>query len=115
MNKKSARLRRAKKTRLNIDVNGKPRVTITRSNKHIHAQIIEKNADGSKVLAYASSVEIKEEKKTKTDIATEVGVKLAQRAKDAGVKAVAFDRSGYKYHGRVRALAEAAREGGMDF
>lgn len=121
MNKqRSSRLRRAYRTREHIKrlgiETGIARMTINRSGRHIYAQIIA--PEGGKVLAYASSLEksIKDAIKaeaTKTDLAKLVGKFIAQRAKEAGVEAVASDRSGYKYHGRVAALVESAREHGL--
>ena len=117
MDKKTARLRRAKKTRSKIQRLGKNRLTITRSPRHIYAQIFD--AGGGAVLASASTLD----KELRADVgnggnvdaAAKVGAKLAERAKAAGVSDVAFDRSGYKYHGRVKALADAARENGLEF
>ena len=96
---------------------GRPRLTVFRSGRHIYAQLID---DGSqKTIASASSMEAaKGESKVKTwnlAAAAEVGKLIAQRAKEKGVKQVAFDRGGYLYHGRVKALAEAARAGGLEF
>lgn len=92
-----------------------PRLTVYRSPRHIYAQIIA--ADGGTVQAAASTVEkdMRGDAKGNVDGATQVGKLIAERAKAAGIEKVAFDRSGYKYHGRVRALAEAAREGGLEF
>jgi large subunit ribosomal protein L18 len=89
----------------------RPRLTVYRSNLHIYAQII--NDVEGKTLAAASSVEL--DKGSNKDAATQVGKSLAEKAKAAGVQAVAFDRNGYKYHGRLKALADAAREGGLKF
>lgn len=117
MEKKTSRLRRAKRTRMQIRVLGVPRLCIHRTPRHIYAQLI--GADGSKVLTCASTLD-KElaQKGFKTgnvEAATKVGQLIAKRAQDAGVKKIAFDRSGFKYHGRVKALAEAARLGGLEF
>ena len=117
MKKKEARLKRAKRIRARIDLQGANRLCIFRSPRHIYAQII---APGSEaVLASASTVEkdLKSEVKNGGNIAAAalVGKAIAERAKKAGIDKVAFDRSGYKYHGRVKALAEAARENGMEF
>jgi large subunit ribosomal protein L18 len=96
---------------------GRPRLSVFRSSKHIYAQIID-DAKGE-TLAAASSLEKEVRGDAKTganvDAAKAVGVRVAQRAKEKGVKQVVFDRGGYLYHGRVKALAEAAREGGLEF
>ncbi len=96
---------------------GRPRLSVFRSGKHIYAQLIDDL--GGKTLAAASSLEKTMSEKLKTgadtDAAAEVGRLIASRAKDAGVDAVIFDRGGYRYHGRVKALAEAARETGLNF
>ena len=86
-----------------------------RSSQHIYAQVI--SADGAKVLASASTLdkELRDGATGNIDAATKVGKLVAERAKAAGVSKVAFDRSGFKYHGRVKALADAAREGGLEF
>ena len=115
--KKAARLRRARKTRASIRRLGKPRLTVFRSGRHIYAQVIS-SQDGH-VLAAASTLQ----KDIKADLdstsnkeaAAAVGKAVAARAVEAGVKDVAFDRSGYRYHGRVKELADAAREGGLNF
>jgi len=117
MEKKIARLRRAKTTRSHIRVLGVPRLSVLRSGQHIYAQLF--TADGAKVLAAASTLEagVKEGLKgTKNlEAAAKVGRAIAEKAKAAGVEKVAFDRSGYRYHGRIKALADAAREGGLQF
>lgn len=118
MNKKAARLRRAAKTRVRIRKQRKVRLCVLRSSQHITAQVI--SADGGRVIASASTVEkaLKEKCENKTGniaAATIIGATVAERAKAAGVEKVAFDRSGFVYHGRVKALADAAREGGLDF
>ncbi len=113
--KKVSRLRRAKKNRIQMRTLGKNRLVVTRSSQHIYAQVI--SSEGGKVLASAATVE-KDLRGTATSnvgAAGVVGKLIAERAKQAGVEEVAFDRSGYKYHGRVKALAEAAREGGLKF
>lgn len=114
--KQESRLRRSRKTRQHIkklDVN---RLSVFRSSQHIYAQLI--GAKG-KVLATASTVEptVKKSLKTSSNVkaAEVVGKLIAERAVAAGVKTVAFDRSGYKYHGRVKALADAARAAGLEF
>mgnify|MGYP000072377421 CR=1 FL=1 len=114
-NKKQARLRRARKTRAKIAELKAVRLCVNRTNCHIYAQVI--SADGGKVLASASTLdkELRDGATGNIDAATKVGQLVAARAKAAGVSQVAFDRSGFKYHGRVKALADAAREGGLEF
>lgn len=113
--KKSARLRRAKKTRAHIRHLGVNRLTVNRTPRHIYAQII--SATGGQVLAQASTLDSSLRSATTGNVeaATAVGKLIAERAKQAGVTKVAFDRSGFKYHGRVKALAESARENGLEF
>ncbi len=115
--KKAARLRRAKKSRAQIRRLGKPRLTVHRSQQHIYAQVI--SAEDGHVLASASTVQssVREGLKSTSnkEAAAAVGKAVAERAVEAGVKEVAFDRSGFRYHGRVKVLAEAAREGGLEF
>ncbi|MBS0571488.1 MAG: 50S ribosomal protein L18 [Proteobacteria bacterium] len=115
--KNIARLRRAKSTRAHIRKLGVPRLTVHRTDQHIYAQVI--SAEGDKVLAAASTVQkdlAKGLKGTKNKTAAAiVGKAIAQKAKAAGVDAVAFDRSGFRYHGRIAALADAAREAGLKF
>ena len=117
MNKKIARLRRARKTRARIADLKMVRLCVFRTNSHIYAQII--SAEGNKVLASASTVEAEVRGSLKsggnTEAAAVVGKRIAERAKTIGVEKVAFDRSGFQYHGRVKALAEAARENGLSF
>jgi large subunit ribosomal protein L18 len=117
MDKKKARLIRASKTRQIIKTNGISRLTIHRTPRHIYAQIF--TCDGSKVLACASTLqsEIKRElvNTGNTAAAKLVGSAIAKKALDQGIDKVAFDRSGFKYHGRVQALADAAREAGLSF
>ena len=117
MNKKIARLRRARKTRARIADLKMVRLCVFRTNSHIYAQII--SAEGDKVLASASTVEAEVRGSLKsgdnTEAAAVVGKRIAERAKTIGVEKVAFDRSGFQYHGRVKALAEAARENGLSF
>ncbi|MEM1099366.1 MAG: 50S ribosomal protein L18 [Planctomycetota bacterium] len=91
----------------------KPRLTVFRSSKHVYAQVIDDLS--GKTLASASSVAAKLGKGYDTNAAAAVGKDLAEKAKAAGVETVAFDRNGFKYHGRVKALADAAREGGLKF
>ena len=113
--KKGARLRRAKRARSKISKLRMNRLCVFRSPRHIYAQVI--SPEGDKVLASASTVE-KENRTGATgnvDAAGKVGKMIAERAKAIGVESVAFDRSGYAYHGRVKALADAAREGGLQF
>jgi len=94
---------------------GAVRLTVTRTPQHIYAQLIA--PAGNEVLASASTLEksLRGDSTGNVDAATKVGSLIAERAKKAGVVKVAFDRSGYKYHGRVKALADAAREGGLEF
>lgn len=117
LNKKHARLRRARNTRAKIAGLKPLRLTVHRSNFHIYAQVIDVGA--SKVLASASTLEAEVRKglsgSGNAKAAALVGKRIADKAKSLGIKTVAFDRSGYKYHGRVKALAEAAREGGLKF
>lgn len=120
MNKHTARKRRAVKTRevIRRARSARPRLVVFRSNTHIYSQIIIPGEAGDKVLVSASTVDkdLKASLKgDKTEQAAAVGKLLATRAKKQKLKAVAFDRAGYKYHGRVKALAEAAREAGLEF
>ena len=113
--KKAARLRRAKRARAKISELRMNRLCVFRSPKHIYAQII--SPTGNEVLVSASTVE-KNSKSGATgniDAAGKIGKLIADRAKKVGIERVAFDRSGYAYHGRVKALAEAARESGLEF
>lgn len=113
--KKQTRVRRAQATRARIRDNGAIRLTVHRTPRHIYAQVI--SACGGQVLASASTVEkdLREGKTGNKDAAAVVGKLVAERAVAAGVKTVAFDRAGFKYHGRIKALADAAREGGLEF
>jgi large subunit ribosomal protein L18 len=115
--KNLARLRRARQTRLKIKEVGAVRLTVHRTNAHIYAQIT--SPEGSKVIASASSVEKEVRSQVKNGgnkkAAEAVGKRIAAKAKDKGIEAVAFDRGGYRYHGRVKALADAARAGGLKF
>ncbi|GAB2181357.1 50S ribosomal protein L18 [Denitratisoma sp. agr-D3] len=117
MDKKQARLRRARKTRAKIAELKVVRLAVHRTNSHIYAQIF--SGCGTKVLAAASTVEADVRGKVanggNVEAAKLVGQLIASRAKAAGLESVAFDRSGFHYHGRVKALAEAAREGGLKF
>lgn len=117
MDKRAARIRRATKARTHIRRLGKPRLTVHRSGRHIYAQVID--AGGGKVLACASTLQ-KDVRSglsstSNKDAAIAVGKAVAEKAVAAGVKSVAFDRSGFKYHGRVKELADAARKGGLQF
>ncbi len=118
MDKKASRLRRAQRARAKIRELGVPRLTVHRTPRHIYAQVIAPN--GAEVVAAASTVD----KAVVSDIegstgnasaAAVVGKAIAERAKAKGVERVAFDRSGFRYHGRVKALADAAREAGLEF
>jgi large subunit ribosomal protein L18 len=117
VDKNVSRLRRARQTRLKIREVGAVRLTVHRSNSHIYAQIT--SSVGDKVLASASSAE----KEVRTQLknggnrkaAEVVGTRIAEKARQAGIETVAFDRAGYRYHGRIKALAEAARAGGLKF
>ncbi len=112
--KRIARLRRAKRTRLKIRELGADRLTVHRTSQHMYAQVIS-GKDGT-VLASASTNEKDYEGPTgNKEGAANVGKLIAERAKQKGVTSVAFDRSGFKYHGRVKALADAARENGLEF
>jgi len=117
MNKNIARLRRAKTTRSHIRNLGVPRLSVLRTGQHLYAQVF--TADGSKVLAAASTTQsdvmdgLKNGKNA--DAAMKVGRMIAEKAIAAGIGKVGFDRSGYRYHGRIKALADAAREGGLQF
>jgi len=120
LNKKDQRVRRSRQTRARIALQGQVRLTVFRSNLHVYAQVIA--GDGSKVLASAST----QEKEVREQLGTAgkggnvaaaqlIGKRIAEKAKAAGVEKVAFDRSGFAYHGRIKALAEAAREAGLQF
>jgi large subunit ribosomal protein L18 len=117
MNKKEARVRRARKTRLRIAEQRATRLVVGRSNCHIYAQIVAPTGD--KVLASASTLEADVRKDVPNGgnkaAAAVVGKRIAEKAKAIGIESVAFDRSGFRYHGRVQALAEAAREAGLKF
>jgi large subunit ribosomal protein L18 len=118
LTKKEQRLRRARQTRLRISGQGVARLAVHRSNLHIYASVL--SGDGTQVLASASTAE----KEVRDQLAgnggnvaaaTLVGKRIAEKAKAAGIDTVAFDRSGFQFHGRVKALAEAAREAGLQF
>lgn len=115
--KKTNRMRRARRTRMKIRELGVQRLCVYRTPRHIYAQIID--AAGARVLVSASTLDrdVRADLKNGGNVsaAQVVGKRLAERAIAAGIKQVAFDRSGYRYHGRVRALADAAREGGLQF
>jgi large subunit ribosomal protein L18 len=117
MLKKIARLRRAKSTRSHIRQLGVPRLSVLRTGQHLYAQLF--SSDGSTVLAAASTTQsdVREGLKNgkNADAAVKVGRAIAEKALAAGYEKVAFDRSGYRYHGRIKALADAAREGGLKF
>ena len=117
LQKKQSRLRRSKRARAKIRELGATRLSVHRTPRHIYAQVIA--PDGATVLASASTVQkavAKEAGSTgNVAAASVVGRIIAERAKDAGVETVAFDRSGFRYHGRVKALADAAREAGLKF
>ncbi|KXI31027.1 50S ribosomal protein L18 [Paraglaciecola hydrolytica] len=117
MDKKTARLRRATRARKKISELAAHRLVINRTPRHIYAQLIAPS--GSEVLAAASTVEATLRSSVKyagnVEAAIAVGKAIAERAIEKGIKKVAFDRSGYKYHGRVKALADAAREAGLQF
>ena len=112
--KNNSRLRRAKKTRANIRNQEVPRLSVFRSSKHFYAQILD--SLGSKVIVSASTLE-KDLKISSNNLdgASEVGKVVAERAMKNGIKKVVFDRSGYKYHGRIKALADSARKSGLEF
>ena len=120
LTKKEQRLRRARQTRIRIAQQGVARLTVNRTNLHIYAAVI--SEDGSKVLASASTAQADVRKELggsgkggNTAAAAAIGKLIAEKAKAAGVEKVAFDRSGFAYHGRVKALADAAREAGLQF
>ncbi|MDJ0656178.1 MAG: 50S ribosomal protein L18 [Xanthomonadales bacterium] len=117
MDKKTSRMRRARKTRAKIRQLGVPRLSVHRSGRHLYAQVIDP-VDG-KVLAAASTLQASVRSGLtglkNIEAAQKVGTVIAEKAKEAGLESVAFDRSGYKYHGRIKALADAAREAGLKF
>lgn len=119
MNKRTSRIRRGLKTKALIRLSGRLKLVVSRSSANIYAQIVKQNENGDKVLASSSTLD-KELKsslagKSKVDQANMVGKLLGERAVKLGISEVAFDRSGYKYHGRIKALAEGARETGLNF
>jgi large subunit ribosomal protein L18 len=124
LNKNDQRLRRSKQTRVRIALQRVARLTVHRSNLHIYANVI--SDDGTRILASASTAEAEMRKGLKGDsksagkggnvaAAAAVGKRIAEKAKAAGIEKVAFDRAGFRYHGRVKALADAAREAGLQF
>lgn len=118
LNKHANRLRRARRTRMQIRELGKTRLTVHRTPRHIYAQIVRVDENGmDRIVSSASTLDasLRGGATGNVEAAAKVGALIAERAKAQGIEDVAFDRSGYKYHGRVRALAEAAREGGLKF
>lgn len=115
IDKKQSRLRRARRARAKIRELGATRLTVHRTPRHIYAQVI--SADGGNVVASASTLDktLRDGNTGNAEAAKAVGALIAERAKAAGVTQVAFDRSGFRYHGRVKALADAAREAGLEF
>ncbi|CUX96813.1 50S ribosomal protein L18 [Candidatus Doolittlea endobia] len=117
MDKKTARIRRATRTRRKLQALGAIRLVLHRTPRHIYAQVIAPN--GSEVLVAASTVEKAIAEKLKStgnkDAAAAIGITIAERALKKGIKNVSFDRSGFQYHGRVQALADAARKAGLQF
>ena len=113
--KKTARLRRAKRIRRRMREQGAVRLAVYRTPRHIYAQVI--SATGDQVLAAASTLEqdLRAGATGNVSAAEQVGTRIAERAKEKGLSKVAFDRSGFKYHGRVKALADAARAAGLEF
>ena len=117
MDKKESRIRRSRRTRAKLRELGAVRLSVYRTPRHMYAQVI--SADGSEIVAAASTLQADLRKELKgtgnVAAATAVGKAIAEKAKAAGITRVAFDRSGFKYHGRVKAVAEAAREHGLEF
>ncbi len=120
LTKKAQRLRRSRQTRIRIATQGVARLTVNRTNLHIYATVI--SDDGTKVIATASTAEAEVRttlggsgKGGNAAAATVIGKRIAEKAKAAGIEKVAFDRAGFAYHGRVKALADAAREAGLQF
>ncbi len=113
--KRDSRLRRARRSRVKMRELRAVRLTVHRTPRHMYAQVI--TAEGDKVLASASTLDkdLRSGATGNADAAASVGKLIAERTKAAGVTEVAFDRSGFRYHGRVKALADAAREGGLEF
>ena len=120
LTKKEQRLRRSRQTRIRIATQGVARLTVNRTNLHIYANVI--SGDGTKILASASTAEVEVRKEIgaagkggNVAAAQAIGKRIAEKAKAVGVEKVAFDRAGFAYHGRVKALADAAREAGLQF
>lgn len=114
--KKEKRIARHRRVRAKIKgTKGRPRLCVFRSNQHIYAQLIDDGEGKTLISASDFELEMKKKKAVKSDLAKEVGKLVAQKAAAKKIKTVVFDRGGYKYHGRVRALAEAAREAGLKF
>jgi large subunit ribosomal protein L18 len=113
--KKKARLRRARRGRAKMRELGANRLCVHRTPRHIYAQII--SGDGATVVCAASTLDkdLRDASGGNVSAAAVVGARIAERAKEKGITAVAFDRSGFRYHGRVKALADAAREAGLEF
>ena len=113
--KKASRLRRARRGRMKMREMGVTRLSVTRTPRHIYAQVL--SPDGDRVIASASTLDasLRSGATGNAEAAAKVGALVAERAKEKGVSRVAFDRSGFKYHGRIKALADAAREGGLEF
>lgn len=111
-NKNQKEYRRSKRVRAKIqNITQRPRLSVFRSGKHIYAQIIV----GNKIVAAVSDLKVKKVKKTKSEIAKEIGISLAKLAQEKKIQEVVFDRGSYRYHGRVKAVADGAREGGLKF
>ncbi len=117
--KRNVRMRKKKHIRKNVSgTTDRPRLVVFRSLKHIYAQLIDDTAEKTLLTVSSLSKDLKEslaEAKTKTDVAKIIGLNIAERAKKIKIEKVIFDRSGYLYHGRVKALADGAREGGLKF
>jgi len=120
LTKKQQRLRRSRQTRIRIAKQGVARLTVNRTNLHIYASVI--SGDGAKVIATASTAEVEVRqslgasgKGATAEAAQIIGKRIAEKAKAAGIDKVAFDRAGFAFHGRVKALADAAREAGLQF
>lgn len=120
LNKKDQRIRRSRQTRVRIATQGVARLTVHRSNLHIYAAVV--SGEGDTIVASASTAEVEVRQQLggagkggNVAAATLIGKRIAEKAKAAGVEKVAFDRSGFAYHGRVKALADAAREAGLQF
>ena len=112
--KNLSRIRRAKKSRIHMRDQDSPRLSVFRSSKHFYAQVFD--SLGSTVIASASTLEKDLKiKSNNVEAAAAIGKKVAERAIESGVKKVVFDRSGYKYHGRIKALADSARDAGLEF